>query len=81
VHLVSVLIPVAILLGTAFETPGTRLSLIVPRAELLLGAIAVLILEMWPHSVSYVVAVWIVYVLCLARYLRPFPARHSLRMQ
>jgi hypothetical protein len=69
VHLLAALIPLAILLGTAFEHPGLRVSALAPRTELALIALTVLTMIVGPHTISYVVAILIVYVLCLARYV------------
>jgi hypothetical protein len=79
VHMVAALIPLAVLLGTSFEGPGVRLSFFRPHAEWLLVAIAVLILVFAPRSVTYTVAMWIIYALCLGRYLAPARASRDTR--
>jgi hypothetical protein len=77
VHLVVALIPLIILIGTAFERPGMRLSAITPRAELLLISLTVVAMIVGPHKISYVVTSLIIYGLCLARYLAPALARRD----
>ncbi|SAL83020.1 Polyprenol-phosphate-mannose-dependent alpha-(1-2)-phosphatidylinositol mannoside mannosyltransferase [Caballeronia choica] len=74
VHLVAALIPLTILLGTAFERPGVRLSMFPPRVELVLISLVVLTMFAGPRHITYVVASLIVYALCLARYARPVAA-------
>lgn len=71
IHMVLALIPMLILLGTAFEGRTVQLSPIGPKLEMLLGAFAVLLLFFSARFVSYTVAMLIIYGLCLARYFSP----------
>jgi hypothetical protein len=71
IHMVLALIPMLILLGTAFEARTVPLSAIGPKLEMLLGAFAVLLLFFSARFVSYTVAMLIIYGLCLARYFSP----------
>lgn len=71
VHMMITLIPLMILFGTAFEQHGRQGSAIGPRMEMLLGAIAVLLLVFSARFVSYTAAALIVYGLCVARYFPP----------
>jgi hypothetical protein len=71
VHLVAVLIPVLILIGTALEqrphdTHGSALAF---RGEMLLCALAVTLLMFSPKFVSYTIAILVIYSLCVARYI------------
>ncbi|SAL36068.1 Polyprenol-phosphate-mannose-dependent alpha-(1-2)-phosphatidylinositol mannoside mannosyltransferase [Caballeronia turbans] len=71
IHMVVALIPLVILLGTALERPDVQQSAIAPRAEMLLLAIAVLLLFFMERSAMYTVSALITYVLCIARYFAP----------
>jgi Gpi18-like mannosyltransferase len=79
VHLVAVLIPVLILIGTALEnrTHGTRVSALGFRGEMLLCTLAVVLLMFSPKLVSYTIAILIIYALCVARYIPSTPPRVS----
>jgi hypothetical protein len=68
IHMVLALIPLLILLGTAFELRGRRLSALGSKVEMLLGAVAVVLLFFSARFVSYTVASMIIYLLCVARY-------------
>lgn len=67
-HMVLALIPLLILLGTAFEWRAKRLSALGSKAEMLLGAVAVILLFFPARFVSYTAAAMIIYLLCVARY-------------
>ncbi len=71
VHLVVALIPLLILFGTAFEHHSRRVSALGPRTEILLGALAVVLLMFAPRLVTYTIAILIIYGLCVARYFPP----------
>jgi len=71
VHLVVALVPISVLFGTGFERPGTRLSWLAPRVELMLASLALFVMVFAARSASYTVAVWVLYLLCLARYFGP----------
>ncbi|SAL81223.1 Polyprenol-phosphate-mannose-dependent alpha-(1-2)-phosphatidylinositol mannoside mannosyltransferase [Caballeronia terrestris] len=68
IHMVVALLPLVIVIGTALEQLEARLSAIAPRAELLLAAIAVLLLFFLERSATYAASAFIIYVLCVARY-------------
>ncbi|VXC92356.1 Polyprenol-phosphate-mannose-dependent alpha-(1-2)-phosphatidylinositol mannoside mannosyltransferase [Burkholderia sp. 8Y] len=74
IHMVIALIPLVILIGTAMERPAVRLSAIAPGAEIVVTAIAVLLLYFLERSATYFVAAMLTYALCVARY---FPAAFS----
>jgi hypothetical protein len=69
VHMVVVLIPLLILVGTSLEQPqaGSK-SALGPRGELVLGALAITLLMFSPRFVTYTMAILLVYALCVARY-------------
>ncbi|SDQ78915.1 Protein of unknown function [Paraburkholderia fungorum] len=71
IHMVLALIPLLILLGSAFEPRAERLSAIGLKVEMLLGAVAVVLLFFSARFVSYTVASMIIYLLCVARYFSP----------
>jgi uncharacterized membrane protein YhaH (DUF805 family) len=71
IHMVLALIPLLLLLGTATEPRGGQLSAIGPKMEILLGAVAVVLLFFSARFVSYTVAAMIIYLLCVARYFSP----------
>lgn len=71
IHMVLALIPLLILLGTAFEPRSGPLSALGPRLEMLLAAVAVVLLFFAAKFVSYSVAALIIYGLCVARYFPP----------
>ncbi|HEY2608753.1 glycosyltransferase family 87 protein [Paraburkholderia sp. RL18-085-BIA-A] len=79
IHLLVALIPLLILFGTALESESRQLSAIKPKVELLLAAIAVLILFFAAKFVSYTVASLIIYGLCVARYFAPKVVRRRHR--
>jgi hypothetical protein len=71
IHMVLALLPLLILLGTAFEARGGQLSALGPRLEMLLAAVVVVLLFFAAKFVSYTVAALIIYALCVARYVPP----------
>ncbi|MGF6293869.1 glycosyltransferase family 87 protein [Paraburkholderia youngii] len=71
IHMVLALIPLLILLGTAFEARDGQLSALGPRLEMLLVAVVVVLLFFAARFVSYTVAALIIYLLCVARYFPP----------
>ncbi|HEX3378624.1 MAG TPA: glycosyltransferase family 87 protein [Paraburkholderia sp.] len=71
IHMVLALLPLLILLGTAFEARGGQLSALGPRLEMLLAAVVVVLLFFAAKFVSYTVAALIIYALCVARYFPP----------
>ncbi|WP_250482057.1 glycosyltransferase family 87 protein [Caballeronia sp. NCTM5] len=74
IHMVVALIPLVILLGTAIERRDLQLSAISPRIEMLLLAIAVLLLFFMERSAMYTISALITYALCIARYFGPATA-------
>lgn len=71
-HLVVVLIPLLILVGTSLEqTQAVRKSALGARMELALVALATALLMFSPRFVSYTVAALLIYALCVARYFPP----------
>ncbi|SAK81104.1 Polyprenol-phosphate-mannose-dependent alpha-(1-2)-phosphatidylinositol mannoside mannosyltransferase [Caballeronia calidae] len=75
IHMVVALIPLAILLGTALERWDVRQSAIVPRAEIVLLALAVFLLFFMERSAMYTVSALLTWVLCVARYFLPASER------
>ena len=71
IHMVLALIPLLILLGTAFEARGEQLSALAPRWEMLLAVVVVVLLFFAAKFVSYTAAALIIYGLCVARYFPP----------
>ncbi|WP_096031611.1 glycosyltransferase family 87 protein [Caballeronia hypogeia] len=71
IHMVVALLPLVVLIGTALERPDMQQSAFSPRAELLLGAVAVLLLFFLERSATYTVSAFITYALCVARYFPP----------
>jgi hypothetical protein len=71
IHLVVALIPLVILIGTALEQRDRQLSAFPPRTELLLVAIATLLLFFLERSATYAVSAFLTYALCVARYFPP----------
>ncbi|MDR5759812.1 glycosyltransferase family 87 protein [Caballeronia sp. LZ035] len=71
IHMVIALIPLVILIGTALEQTDLQLSAITPRTELLLLAIATLLLFFLERSATYAVSAFLTYALCVARYFPP----------
>jgi hypothetical protein len=71
IHMVLALLPLLLLLGTAFEARGAQLSAFGPRSEMLLAAVVVVLLFFAAKFVSYTLAALIIYGLCVARYFPP----------
>jgi hypothetical protein len=80
VHLVVVLIPLLILVGTSLEqTQAVSESALGARMELALVALTIALLMFSPRFVSYTVAALLVYALCVARYFPPANRRDRVR--
>jgi len=79
-HLVVVLIPLLILVGTSLEqTQAVRESALGARMELALVGLAIALLMFSPRFVSYTVAALLIYALCVARYFPPAIGRDGVR--
>jgi hypothetical protein len=80
VHLVVVLIPLLILVGTALEqSQPVSESVLSSRMELALVALTIVLLMFSPRFVSYTVAALLIYALCVARYFPRVTGRDRLR--
>jgi hypothetical protein len=74
IHMVLSLIPLLILFGTTFERQNLRGFTLRQGTEMMLGALAVLLLMFAARSCTYTLAMLIIYGLCVARYF-PLPSR------